>query len=483
MRSVYSKIWKEYHAGTAKGFNGFPSGRKRGIRSVFEGDKGRVLGAVMLSVMTVLCLSSVIEPAEAVTIDGNVIAYIEDEKVFDSGMEILEKEAEECLGYKYILAEQPVVSFSLASIYKVTDTGGFVENLVDYFSSDIQYRYVFTIGDHTLGAVTEEDREAAYDSIEKFISKTAGEYSWADEINVTETISDEYRLTEKEDFLTAGEFDLKINTPVEEASYLTVSEGETAEDIALISGKTVSELALMNPETDVCNLSAGERIMIKPAVYYLSVTARYTETMTEKIPYSCTYKWSRKVLEGETETASEGICGKTLVQRTVECVNGIAVSEEILDRTVISEPTSAVVLKGCKKDTGKMFYIPVDNCVVTSRFGGRYINGSYEVHTGVDFGAAAGTSVYAAAGGTVIVAGVIGNGNYGKLVVIDHGNGFKTYYAHNSKLLVSVGDVVEQCDKIALSGNTGRSTGPHVHFEVRYNNVAVNPFLYMAKSS
>ncbi len=101
---------------------------------------------------------------------------------------------------------------------------------------------------------------------------------------------------------------------------------------------------------------------------------------------------------------------------------------------------------------------------------------------GIDFGAPIGTSVYAAAGGTVLVAKGNGayNGGYGNYVVIEHGNGTQTLYAHLSKTTVSVGDRVGQNDLIGKSGNTGKSTGPHLHFEVRG---ATNPFAKYSKGT
>lgn len=112
---------------------------------------------------------------------------------------------------------------------------------------------------------------------------------------------------------------------------------------------------------------------------------------------------------------------------------------------------------------------------VTSSYGIR----SGRMHSGIDFGVSTGTKVKASASGVVTTAGWLGG--YGKLIVIDHGQGVKTYYGHNSKLLVSVGDRVEQGQVISNSGNTGRSTGPHLHFEVRVNNKAQNPLNYIKK--
>jgi murein DD-endopeptidase MepM/ murein hydrolase activator NlpD len=110
---------------------------------------------------------------------------------------------------------------------------------------------------------------------------------------------------------------------------------------------------------------------------------------------------------------------------------------------------------------------------VTSGYGMRW----GRMHEGIDIAAPSGTSIWAAAAGTVIYAGWLGG--YGNLVVVDHGNGLATAYAHASAILVSVGQSVAQGETIALIGSTGHSTGPHLHFEVRVNGVAVDPLLYL----
>lgn len=112
---------------------------------------------------------------------------------------------------------------------------------------------------------------------------------------------------------------------------------------------------------------------------------------------------------------------------------------------------------------------------LTSNFGIRKSPFSNErtMHEGIDIAARVGTPVYATAAG-IVSQSQVENG-YGKLVVIDHGYGYKTFYGHNSKLMVKVGQRVKRGDLIAASGNTGSSTGAHVHYEVRLNGVPLNP--------
>jgi len=113
---------------------------------------------------------------------------------------------------------------------------------------------------------------------------------------------------------------------------------------------------------------------------------------------------------------------------------------------------------------------------ITSRFGAASSR-RVSRHTGLDIAASTGTKIKAAAGGTVTFSGY--KGSFGYMVVINHGNGVETYYAHCSKLYVSAGQKVNQGDIIAAVGNTGNSTGPHLHLEVRVNGVAYNPQNYV----
>jgi murein DD-endopeptidase MepM/ murein hydrolase activator NlpD len=122
---------------------------------------------------------------------------------------------------------------------------------------------------------------------------------------------------------------------------------------------------------------------------------------------------------------------------------------------------------------------PVKSSWFSSNFGWRIdpFTGKEAMHEGVDFVVPTGTPVYASAGGVVEYAGP--HPQFGNLVEIDHGNGVITRYAHNSKVLVQVGQMVKRGEKISLSGSTGRATGPHMHFEVRFKGVAQNPARFL----
>jgi murein DD-endopeptidase MepM/ murein hydrolase activator NlpD len=122
---------------------------------------------------------------------------------------------------------------------------------------------------------------------------------------------------------------------------------------------------------------------------------------------------------------------------------------------------------------------PVQNGYISSGFGVRMdpFTGEEGVHKGVDFAAPAGSDVLAVAAGIVTWAGP--REGYGNLVEVNHGKGYSTRYAHNSTILVKVGDEVQRGQAIATVGSTGRSTGPHVHFEVLRGGVQVNPMTFV----
>ena len=127
--------------------------------------------------------------------------------------------------------------------------------------------------------------------------------------------------------------------------------------------------------------------------------------------------------------------------------------------------------------------LPVNSQWNSSAFGWRVdpFTGQRAMHEGVDFSGAVGSPIVAAAGGVVVVAEQ--HPQYGNLVEIDHGNDYSTRYAHCDRILVSPGQIVKRGQKVATLGNTGRSTGPHLHFEVRYRGGAQNPSRFLARAT
>ncbi|MEE1075050.1 MAG: peptidoglycan DD-metalloendopeptidase family protein [Acutalibacteraceae bacterium] len=181
-----------------------------------------------------------------------------------------------------------------------------------------------------------------------------------------------------------------------------------------------------------------------------------------------------------TTAGKKGINRKSLV---VESINGEETSRQEISAQVISEPVNRVITIGTavvKVSSSEKANVSSSGFICPLERGKFVVSAYYgdgRNHKAIDLAANRGVAIFAAAGGTVTYAGY--DGDYGYNVVIDHGNGIKTRYAHASYLTVSKGQVVSQGDMIAAVGSTGYSTGNHLHFEVIVNGTRVNPAPYI----
>lgn len=189
----------------------------------------------------------------------------------------------------------------------------------------------------------------------------------------------------------------------------------------------------------------------------------------------------QELLAKKQQYEAEADQQKQLISRLENDKGALEAAQAQLARD--SEEIGALIRQKVAASTGVIrgtgvFAFPV-NGRITSGFGYRRhpILGTSRLHAGVDFGAPTGTTIYAADSGRVIFAGWYGG--YGNAVIIDHGGGISTLYAHCSRLFVGSGQSVSQGQAIAAVGSTGLSTGPHLHFEVRQNGNPVNPMAYL----
>lgn len=208
-------------------------------------------------------------------------------------------------------------------------------------------------------------------------------------------------------------------------------------------------------------------------------------TVTNDVTVAYTTKKNYTSQENTTyyKVTTKGQNGLSRKTEVYETVNGVVSRHEIVSNEVITAPVTQVVTVG----TAPIKLTPAQNPSVTSAGficplpSGRYKISSYygdgRNHKGVDLCANRGTPIYAAASGTVTYAGW--RNDYGYNIIIDHGNGIQTRYAHACALYVSKGTKVSQGDVIAGVGTTGNSTGNHLHFEVIVNGTRVNPAPYI----
>ena len=211
----------------------------------------------------------------------------------------------------------------------------------------------------------------------------------------------------------------------------------------------------------------------------IKITYGVTETEIRPIAFETVYQNSSSYYEGVTKTKTDGKNGEKQITYSVTYSGNTETERKLTEEKTVTAPVNKVVLVGTKKSTASTgsYAWPTKNVYITSKFGWRTIFGSRSYHYGIDLRAAVGTSIYAADGGEVIFVGT--QNGYGKLIQIKHDNGDLTYYAHLNSFSVSKGDRVYKGQLIAKSGQTGRVTGPHLHFEIRKNGTRVDPEKYL----
>ncbi len=256
-----------------------------------------------------------------------------------------------------------------------------------------------------------------------------------------------------------------------------VQKGENYWVIAQYYGISPYDLETANPDIKPESIQIGQEISLVVPTPIINVLTVEEASYTDQIAFEVLYEESSSLYKGESKTKTNGVYGQRAVVAEIIKENGREVGRKILDENITAQPQTKVVYKGTKDPPPKMgtgnLVHPTSRGVVTSEFGWRW----GRRHTGIDIGLNVGSSVKAADGGVVTFAGY--SSSYGRYIIIDHGGNVTTLYAHNSSLLVSKGDKVYQGQLIAYSGNTGYSTGPHLHFEVRLNGVPQNPRHYV----
>ena len=247
--------------------------------------------------------------------------------------------------------------------------------------------------------------------------------------------------------------------------------------------KTKEVLAGNPGMTEDSKIQPGQKIKIVSVSPYLTVMSKGILTSTETIACDVVTSTDTKLDSGKTVVKEQGSDGSKVVTYSYLQKNGQNVSKQVVEEKVTKQPVTQVVSKGPSRVTvassvsrgsGAISGIawPIRGSI-NSYYGSRWGN----FHTGIDIGGDTGEPYSAAASGTIVEAGW--GGGYGNMILIDHGNGVSTRYAHSSRLLVSVSQHVSQGQTIGMVGTTGHSTGPHLHFEIILNGDTVNPLSYL----
>ena len=336
---------------------------------------------------------------------------------------------------------------------------------------------IYVDGMAAVAFATEEDANWVLEQLKAPYADNATDIGFVQEVEIRQSDVSCSLLKNKTEALNF------LQTGVDENDTYTVREGDTLDSIALAKNVTAADLVADNDGVSSDeDLSAGMTLNLVPQHSVIDVGSKQILTYNEGIAFATEYTTDASLYVGQSRVVQAGVNGEKEVTVEVRYIGSTEVERTVLSENVIRAATNQVVAQGTKRygiivqGVSSSGFMTPTNGTVTSNFGYRW----GRLHAGIDIGAPTGTPIRAAKSGTVTAADW--NGSYGKCVDISHGNGEMTRYGHCSQLLVSAGQTVSQGEVIALVGNTGRSTGSHLHFEVRINGTAYDPRNYLLQN-
>ncbi len=518
------------------------SKKSKSLRVQVEYAKAFIIAIIVITIVCPVATKAYFEDIYEISIDGQVVGYtLSEEDVNNAYKDARLKKSKE--NNSLVIVEMPIDIKSVKGNKMKASTKEEISEVLytqldDLMENRKVLAYTIKINDYTATLSTKEDvlnaleeTQATYDVEDKFIveytnivDRETGALgidvaAVSTEVNQTETVSnpeggqieDEQTDGQSEEEQSqdeqAGEktvvtedgifnIDFKediqiietyvqpeeiaevnqvvsdLTTPHDEIDKYEVRPGDCLSVIAQNHDMTLDELVAENEGLDVdSDILIGDELNVIVPKTEISVLVDEQATYNENYYAETEYVDDSSLYVGNDVVVQEATEGERVVTAIISYNNGSEYSREIINQDIITEAQPKIVHRGTK--TIPTYMYPLSNPRQTSGFGMRW----GKMHKGLDFGCPVGTAVFASRGGTIVRAGWAGA--YGYCVDIDHGDGVLTRYGHLSNPLVSVGQYVKQGEKIALSGNTGRSTGPHLHFEIRVGGEPQNPANYL----
>ncbi len=411
--------------------------------------------------------------------NGRALGIVKEQKDVLGILSLVSEELSHEYGSNISINPETDITFKpVVSIGKEIDDPDTVLKRFTYMGDIQAQAYAITVDGELISIV--ESKKIAEDVLQSikdmYVKKTSStrkyeEISFKEDVQIVEYSTTLAKISSKNAAVK------KIKSGRQQESTYTVKSGDTLYGICDKLDVTLKELKEMNPKvSEDMVLHVGDKFVTQAEVPLVTVVTVEVSTFAEKVKYETEYRESSSYYKGEQVVQRAGENGKAKITARLTKENGKIVDREDLNSEIIKKPVSKIVVKGTKpvppkKGTG-VLQRPV-NVGVYAGYGWRW----GRMHYGIDYAASTGTPIHAADGGTVVSAGW--SGAYGLRITIDHGGNIKTLYAHCSSIYVGVGEQVYKGQTIAAVGSTGRSTGPHCHFEVFKNGVNVNPSNYV----
>lgn len=447
-----------------------------------------LLASAVVLVSVISYISVLKNTAYVVYAEGDAVCSVENKHVLDEALVLLEKMQNQ-------LGADEKAELSVEAVKEITDiskmeASELADLLYGRYCREYVRAYKVSLGKITIGTLsTYSDAQRLVDSLYEHITdKVLDNEDGAESVELTTDFVINSVICLRSSVMDADDI---LRVVLNDGSYITAPDAPTGDrvmangslnlifaDKDYIFGMIKNEEETALPDFDF-SFNMGE---LNSAIQYVTYS---TEKYSQMLPYDTVFIETDELYVGESRVEHEGENGIAENVYEVAFIDGKEVSRKLVSSIVITEPIDRVEYVGTKEHpspapTGSFIWPLQQKFVMTSKFGinREGLDASGERHLGIDLaGVPRNTPIYAADGGTVVFAGT--NGTYGKLVRIRHENGVETYYAHMNFISVNVGDQVFQGQQIGGVGATGRVTGTHLHFEVRFNGTVVNPEKYL----
>lgn len=435
-----------------------------------------------------------------VVVDNNgepcSLGYISDESVFIQARSIVKERIDSgAADEDKALIANPTYKITRVKLNELSDAHAISDRLIENSDSKLTNACgVYIDGEFICSVKNETDARSVFNNLlseaeEKYNISAENPNSFADFVEDVEFVQGLYSDDADKMWEASRLLDVLTNQKKSEALYYTIQNGDTPSEVAAAYDISYSELRALNPNVNFNVFKVGTKLLVSQEVNFVRVKIIKIVERNESTPFKTERIESSKLFRGDTRTIRKGVKGTDKVTYLTTYIDGVQVSAEEIDRITLIDPISEKIQVGTKKTgyyggsydvvvKGK-FVWPVSGLyTITSHYGSRRSGW----HTGLDISgpSASGKLVLAAESGTVELV-KFSNRSYGNQVVINHGNGVKTRYAHmlDGSISVSVGQRVSRGQPIGRVGNTGNSSGAHLHFEVIVNGNTVNPINYI----
>ncbi len=451
-----------------------------------NGSKKYFFGSMAVALLIAFACTFSLSTSYEVVIDGKDMGQISSAAALNQAMTVTKEKIQQETGMEitasYNTVEAKIGHSLFSSKMSHDELLALLEEEVEWLAPGA----VLSIndGETQFSVATEADGQQVLDKLKETATANLGD-AVVKSVDFQEEVNIEAGNVKVSEIQSPDKILAQIQEGKEEVKTHKVEEGESFWMIAHNNDLSVNELQKLNADIVPEKLQIGQEILLTKQEPLVNVIVTKEVTVEETIAHSTEYKDTTSLLKGESKVVTEGADGKKKVTYEVKEANGSTIEKNVVKEVVVAEPVTEVVNKGTGsiKISSRSAYNsgggngtlawPLSSNKITSPYGTR----SRGFHSGIDLAAKTGTSVYAAAGGKVVLASWYYG--YGNCIVIDHGNGIKTRYAHLSAYKVKNGATVSRGQLVGLSGNTGNSTGPHLHFEVIVNGSTKNPVNYL----